>query len=83
MSVVVRGSGQKNLTQVQPGHFFVAWVGSGQPFMIWAGVWKISPKNVKFFNFFPFASKKNILGSASYLLRVKSKLESGQGPSLE
>jgi len=30
---------------------FLTWVGSGQPSMVW--VWKISPKNVKFFNFFP------------------------------
>jgi len=30
--------------------FFEARVGSGQPSIVW--VWKISPKNVKFFNFF-------------------------------
>jgi len=40
------------------GQFFVARVGSGQLFMVWAWIWKISPKNVKFFNFFPFGSKK-------------------------
>jgi len=33
----------------------VARAGSGQPFMVWDGIWKISPKNVKFF---PFGSKK-------------------------
>jgi len=33
-------------------------VGLGQPFMVWVWIWKISPKNVKFFNFFPFGSKK-------------------------
>jgi len=61
----------------------VARVGSGLPFMV--RVWKISPKNMRFFNFFPFGSKKIALGwvkvgSASYLLRVKSKLGSCQGP---
>jgi len=63
----------------------VARVGSGQPFMVW--VWKISPKNVKFFHFFPSAQKKSLRvgskstqvkgGSTSYLLRVKSKHGSG------
>jgi len=42
------GLGQKILTRV----------GSGQPFMVWVRIWKISPKNVKFFNFFPIGSKK-------------------------
>jgi len=61
--------------------------------MVWIWILKISPKNVKFFNFFPFRSKKLLrvgsestqveAGSASYLLRVKSKLGSGQGPSLK
>jgi len=55
--------------------------------MVWVGIWKISPKNVKFFNFFPLGQKKSLWagskstwvkgGSASYLLRVKSKLRSG------
>jgi len=60
-------------------------------------IFEISLKNVKFFNFLPFGSKKLLrvgsestqvkAGSASYLLRVKSKLgsarvESGHGPSL-
>jgi len=91
------GTGQKFLTWVGSGQFFVARVGSGQPFMVWARIWKISPKNVKFFNFFPSGKKKSLrvgsestrvrAGSASYLLRVKSKLGlgqvgSGQGPSL-
>jgi len=26
--------------------------------MVWVRIWKISPKNVIFFNFFPFGSKK-------------------------
>jgi len=53
---------------------------SGQPSMVWVWIWKISPKNVKFFNFFPFRSKSTRVkgGSASYLLRVKNKLRSGQ-----
>jgi len=40
------------------GQIFVARVGLGQPFMVWLWIWKISPKNVKFFNIFPFGSKK-------------------------
>jgi len=60
--------------------------------MVWVRIWKISPKSIKFFNFFPFGSKKLLwvrsestrvkTGSAPYLLWVKSKLGSGQGPSL-
>jgi len=66
------------------------WLRSGQPFLVW--VWKISPKYVKLFNFFPWGQKKSHRvgskstrvkgGVASYLLWVKSKLGSGQGPSL-
>jgi len=33
-------------------------VGFGQPFMVWVLIWKISPKNGKFFNFLPFGSNK-------------------------
>jgi len=51
---IVMGSGQKFLTRVGSGQFFVTRVGSGQPFMVWVRIRKISPKNVKFFNFFPF-----------------------------
>jgi len=46
---IVMGPGQKFVTQVRLGQFFVARVGLGQPFMVWVWVWKISPKNVKFF----------------------------------
>jgi len=83
-SEVVMGPGQKFLTQIGSGQLFVARVGSGQPFMVWVRIWKISPKNV----FFPSDQKKSFrvgsestrveAGSASYLLRVKSKLGSGQ-----
>jgi len=76
---VVMGSGQ----------FFAACL--GQPFLVWVWVWKISPKNLKFFNFFPFGSKKSHQvkskstqvkdWSAHYLLHVKSMLRSGHGPS--
>jgi len=68
------------------------WVGSGQPSLIWVWIWKISPKNIKFFNFLPIGSKKCHwvrlkstrvrAGSASYLLQVKSMFGSGQGQSL-
>jgi len=64
------GSGSKFLTRV----------GLDQPFIVWVWIWKISPKNVKFFNFFLFGSESTRVegGSASYLLRVKSKLGSGR-----
>jgi len=38
------------------GQFFVTRVSLGQPSLVW--VWKISPKNIKFFNFFAFGSKR-------------------------
>jgi len=71
------------------------WVELGQPSMVRVWVWKISPKDIKFFYFFPTGQKKSLqVGSkstrvkgrsASYLLRVKSKLGvgSGQAPSLQ
>jgi len=48
------GSGSKNF---DPGWVGSIFCGSGQPSMVWVWVWKISTKNVKFFNFFPFGSK--------------------------
>jgi len=51
---------QKILTRVRLGQFFVARVGSGQPFLVW--VWKISPNNIKFSNFF-HSGKKNCFES--------------------
>jgi len=41
--------------------FLAAQFGSGQQSMVWVWVWKISPKNVNFFNFLLFASK-NLFG---------------------
>jgi len=70
-----------------PDQNFLTRVRLGQPFMVWVWLWKISPKNIKFFNFFLFGSKKYLRvrseirvegGLASYLLRVKSKLKSGR-----
>jgi len=52
------GSGWVNFLWLGLGQFFVARVGSGQPYLVWVRIWKISPKNVKFFNFFLFGSKK-------------------------
>jgi len=42
-----------------PDQNFLTWVRSGQPFLVWVWVWKISPKNPKLFNFFSFGSKKS------------------------
>jgi len=78
------GPGQKFLTRVGSGQFFAARVGAGQPFMVWVWIWKISPKNVNLGrqNLFGSESTRVEGGPASYLLRVKSKLGLGQGPSL-
>jgi len=54
---VVMGAGQNFFTWV--GSIFVARIGSGQ--RVW--IWKISPKNVKFFNFFPFWVGSKVPGS--------------------
>jgi len=50
------------------------WPRSGQPSLVWVWVWKMSPKNPKFFNFFPFVlGQKNIYwGSKVCLGRVGS-----------
>jgi len=81
------GSGSKFFELGQVGSIIAGRVRLGQPFMVWVWIWKISSKNVKFFNFFPFGLKKFLRvgskstgvkgGTASYLLRVKSKLGSG------
>jgi len=65
-------------------------LGLGWVTHLWFG--KFPPKNLKVFNFFPFGSKKSLWigskstpvkdGSASYLLRIKSMIGSGQGLSL-
>jgi len=62
------------------------WLGLGWVSHLWFVLefGKFPLKNVKFFNFFLFGSKKIYLGQvnngglASYLLQVKSKLRSGQ-----
>jgi len=88
------GPGQKFLTRVGSGQFFVARVGSGRVSHLWFGLEfrKFPLKMSNFSIFFPSGQKKLLrvgsestrgkAGSASYLLRVKSKLGSGQGPSL-
>jgi len=61
------------------------WLGLGQPFMVWVWIWEISPKNVKFFNFFLFGSKKIFSGQVRKypgqrrvgLLYCRSKVSSG------
>jgi len=86
------GPGQKILNRVRLGRVRFLWLKSGQPFMAWVEFGKFSLKTSNF-QFFSLRVKKKLLwvgsestrvkaGSASYLLRVKSKLGSGQGPSL-
>jgi len=53
------GPVQKFLSRVGSYQIFVARAGLGQPSVVWVWIWKISPKNVKFFNFLPFGSKKS------------------------
>jgi len=83
--ITVMGLGQKFLIRVGSGQFFVALVGSGQPFMVWVWIWKFSPKNVKFLNFFPFGSKKSLwaekylgMKAGQPLIYCGSKVSSGQ-----
>jgi len=57
------GSGSKifDTGWVGLGQFFIAHVGLGQLSLVRVWVWKISPKNLKFFNFLPFGTK-NLIG---------------------
>jgi len=50
-------------SDVRPVQNFLTMVGSGQLSLVWVWVWKISPKNPKFFNFFPIGSKKKPISS--------------------
>jgi len=83
------GSGSKIF---DPGWVNFLWLGSGRVSHLWFGLefGKFPLKMSNFSIFFP-SGQKNCFrlestrvkaGSASYLLRVKSKLGSGQGPSL-
>jgi len=88
------GQGQIFLTRVRLGHFFVARVSSGRVSHLWFGLeFGKFPLKTSNFSIFSLRVKKKLLRvgsestqvkarSASYLLRVKSKLGSGQGPSL-
>jgi len=51
-----------------PGWVNFLWLGSGQPFMVWVWIWKISSKNVKFFRIKKYPGQRR---SAFYLLRSK------------
>jgi len=84
------GPGQKFLTRVGSGQLFVVRVRSGWVSHLWFGFefQKFPLKTSNFSIFFPsdqkicFGSGRKVSGLASYLLRVKSKLGSGQSPSL-
>jgi len=84
------GPGQKFLTRVASGQFFVARIGLGRVRHLWFGFefWKFPQKTSNFSIFCPSGQKKLLrvrsestrveAGLASYLLRVKSKLGSGR-----
>jgi len=78
------GLGQKFLTRVGPGQFFVAQVESGQVSHLWFkfGFGKFPLKIPKF----SFGLSQKVpwskMGRRLFLLRVKNMLGSGQGPSL-
>jgi len=88
------GPGQKILICIRSGKFFVARVGSVRASHLWFEFefGKFPLKKSNFSIFYPSGQKKSLRvrsksiqvkgGLASYLLRVKSKLGSGQGPSL-
>jgi len=59
----LQSSGSQVSVVMGPGPKFLTRVGSHQPSLVRVWVWKIFPKNTKFFNFFPFGSKKNLFGS--------------------
>jgi len=50
--------------------------------MVWVWVWKILPKNVKFFNFSPSGQKVPGSKAGQPLIYCRLKESSGQGPSL-
>jgi len=64
IGLISDGSRSKIFDPGQVGSIFCGsgWVRSGQPFMVWVWIWKISPKKVKFFNF-SLRVKKNLFGS--------------------
>jgi len=84
------GPGQKFLTRVGSGQFFVTRVGSGRVSHLWFGLeFGKFPLKMSNFSIFSPSGQKKLLqvgsertrvkaGSASYLLRVKSKLGSGR-----
>jgi len=58
----------------------LGWVRSGQPSMIWVWVWKIPPKNIKFFkkNLFWFGQKVPGWKAGRPLIFCGSKVSSGR-----
>jgi len=68
------GSGSEIFDLGRVNFFCSGW---GHPTLVWFWVWKISPKNTKFFNFDPFESKKSLWAWPLFLLRVKSILRLG------
>jgi len=70
---------------------FLNRVRSGQPYLVW--VWKISPKNPKFFNFFHWVKKissswvkkypgQRWVGLLSTAGQKYARVRLGQGPSV-
>jgi len=50
--------------------------------MVWVWIWKISPQNFKFFNFFPFRAGQRRVGLLFTAGQKYAQVGSGQGSSL-
>jgi len=85
------GLGQKFLTQAGSIFCGSGRVGSGKPFLVWAWIWKISTKNINFFQKISLQVGSKSIRSGSKagwpLIYCWSKVSSGRvgsgrGPSL-
>jgi len=57
--IIIHVADTKELV-MDPGQKFLTWVGSGQPFMVWVWIWKISLKTSNLTIFFSSDQKKSL-----------------------